>query len=263
MKLAIQSLLLFPFIFLSHQALATYTNCTKIIASGNSEYPPYLWRDADSDRLNGAVSYLINDLSKDLGIEIALIYGGPWGRVQEEAVSGRVDMIAGAFFTMPRTQYMDYVYPDFQATRTAIWFNQDNPFAFSEWNDLKAYQGITVINNSFGEEFDNFAKAQLHIGQVASLEQALQMLSAKRAEYLIYEEDPGHAYAKKMGITNLETQSVSVTEESLYLTLSKKSECNSDLLRSKISELLEKYRQEDRMDAYLNKAMILWSNQPS
>lgn len=239
--------------------IADQHQCKKMTASGNSEYPPYLWKPVDSMHLDGAISLLIKDLSKDLGIEIELLYSGPWGRVQEEVAAGRVDMIAGAFFTIPRTGYMDYLYPEFQATKTAVWYNKRQPFVFSVWHDLKPYQGVTVINNSFGEAFDEFAKANLAISKVASLQQALQMLSAQRVDYLIYEENPGQAYANRSGLQNLTTHPVSVTEENLYLTLSKKSKCNTAEIKAKISNLLKTYQAQHRMESYLKSALRMWA----
>ena len=44
--------------------------------------------------------------------------------------------------------------------------------AATRWPDLAGLQGVTVINNSFGEEFDRYAKDKLKLNQVASLDQA-------------------------------------------------------------------------------------------
>jgi polar amino acid transport system substrate-binding protein len=86
--------------------------CRGLQASGNPQYPPYLWRNpADADQLIGSNQALMQWLSKEIGLPIEVRYVGPWSRVQEEARSGRIDLIAGAFFTLPRTEYMDYVYP--------------------------------------------------------------------------------------------------------------------------------------------------------
>lgn len=243
-------------------AAAQTGECTTLKASGNAEYPPYLWRSAaDPAQLIGAVRLLIDDLANEIGIPITLTYSGPWGRVQEEVAAGRVDMIAGAFFTEPRTRYMDYLYPEFQGTQTSVWVNEDKPFAFNVWHDLKAYQGVTVINNSFGQEFDEFAKSQLNISQVASLEQGLRMVSAQRADYLLYEEEPGRAYAEQLAVTKLVTLPTEVTRQNLYLTLSKKSACNSAELKAKLAQALETFARDQRMEGYLQQAHELWASQ--
>ncbi len=235
-------------------------SCKLIRASGNAEYPPYLWHSDKSVYLHGAIAMLLKELSQEINTEIELVYSGPWGRVQEDVAAGRIDMIAGAFFTLPRTHYMDYIYPDMMLTKTAVWMNTKNPFPYTQWKDLKSYHGVTVINNSFGQEFDEYAKQQLNIEEVASLDQGLRMLSANRVDYLIYEENPGKAYAQKLSVNNLQTMPIEITRQKLYLTMSKKSPCNSPSLRAKISKTLNKFIQENRAEVLLKRAHALWAN---
>ncbi|MGY8872721.1 MAG: substrate-binding periplasmic protein [Pseudomonadales bacterium] len=234
-------------------------SCKLIRASGNAEYPPYLWRSEKSIYLHGAIAMLLEELAQEINTEIELVYSGPWGRVQEDVAAGRIDMIAGAFFTLPRTHYMDYIHPDMMRTKTAVWVNTNNPFPYTGWDDLKSYRGVTVINNSFGQEFDEYAKQQLTIEEVASLDQGLRMLSANRVDYLIYEENPGKAYAQKLNIKNLKAMPLEITRQSLYLTMSKKSPCNSPEIRAKISKTLKKFTQNKRAEILLKRAHTLWA----
>ena len=102
-------------------AVAQTATCKSLVATGNPEYSPYLWRDpADATRLIGANADLMQMLSKVIGLPITVKYVGSWARVQEEAKNGRIDLIAGAFLTMPRLEYMDYFHPAFRGTRTVI-----------------------------------------------------------------------------------------------------------------------------------------------
>ena len=258
-----QSVLLLSSAFALVFTSAVYAeNCKLIEASGNAQYPPYLWREpSDPARLTGAIAFMAEDLAKEVGIPINLAYRGPWGRIQLEVAEGRVDMITGAFFTHPRTEYMDYIYPEFQGTRTAVWVKKNYPIEFKEWKDLKPYVGITVVDNSFGQEFDEYAKEHLNIEEVSSLNQGLGMVSLGRIDYLIYEENPGHAYARKQGITNIETLEQPVTSQNLFLTVSKKSPCNSAQVKEKFSTALKKFTAEGRMAGYLKRALDLWEHQ--
>ncbi|MET0518670.1 MAG: transporter substrate-binding domain-containing protein [Burkholderiaceae bacterium] len=236
--------------------------CTRLIASGNPQYPPYLWRDpGDPNRLIGANAELMQRLSTELQLPIELRYVGPWARVQEEVRAGHVDLIAGAFWTLPRTEYMDYFQPAFQQTQSLIWVREGARLDYRRWEDLIGLQGVTVINNSFGEEFDSFARAHLKIGQVASLEQAFQMLQRARADYLIYEDAPGLAYLARMNIGGLRMLSPAVARESLYLTLSHRSACNSGEMRGRISRALSKLLRGDSMRALVQKNLQLWRGQ--
>ncbi|MFZ6712193.1 substrate-binding periplasmic protein [Undibacterium sp. TC9W] len=237
-------------------------SCKSLLATGNPEYPPYLWRDPeDENRLIGANAEWMQLLSKEIGIPIDIKYVGPWGRVQEEAKLGRVDLLAGAFFTLPRLEYMDYFYPAFRETRTVIWTRNNYNLPYKKWADLAGKQGVTVINNSFGEDFDRYAKESLKISMVPSLEQALKMLSLSRADYLIYEEDPGLAYVAKLNITGLKTVTPPITNENLYLTLSHKSACNTPEMRGRIAKAVYKLDKQNVMNKLIAANIQLWRKQ--
>jgi polar amino acid transport system substrate-binding protein len=241
---------------------ANAQTCQKIVATGNPEYSPYLWRDPeDETKLIGANADLIQLLAKEIGIPIEVRYTGPWSRVQELARAGRVDLIAGAFFNNARLDYMDYFHPAFRGTRTVIWTNPTNTFNYRKWSDLRDRKGLTVVNNSFGEEFDAYAKKSLSIANVATLEQALQMLVLSRADYLIYEEDPGLAFAAKLNINTLKVAPVAVSTENLFLTMAHKSPCNTGELRGRIAKAMLILTKEDAMKVLIDANILLWRKQ--
>ncbi|WP_213086189.1 ABC transporter substrate-binding protein [Roseateles sp. DAIF2] len=236
--------------------------CKQLIASGNPQYPPYLWRDTeDESRLVGANAEMLTWLSKELGLPIEARYIGPWGRVQEEARAGRIDLIAGAFFTLPRTEYMDYFHPPFRETRSVVWVREGSRLNYRRWADLAPLQGITVINNSFGEEFDRYAREHLKLAQVASLEQALQMLQRSRADYLVYEDSPAAAYQARLNIGDLKALTPPVANENLHLTLSHRSACNTPELRGRIARAMYKLARQGLMQAWVDKHIQLWKRQ--
>lgn len=236
--------------------------CDKLVVTGNPEYPPYLWRDpTDDTRLVGANADLMQLLAKEIGISVEMRYVGNWARVQEVVRSGRADMIAGAFYTLPRLEYMDYFYPAFRETRSVIWVQAGKPLKYKQWSDLRGLKGVTVINNSFGESFDRYAKESLSIDAVASLESALKVLQAGRVDYLVYEEDPGMAYAAKMEITGLRTVSPSISNESLYLTLSHRSPCNTGEFRGRVSRALYALHKQGVMNKLIEANIQLWRRQ--
>lgn len=251
---------LFALGFASLGHTADPPTCTQLVASGNPEYPPYLWRDpADETRLIGAASELIQRLSQEIGIPITVRYAGPWGRVQEEVRQGQVDLIAGAFFTLPRLEYMDYFQPPIHNTRSVIWMQAARSFEYRRWEDLRGKNGVTVINNSFGEGFDRYAEKNLRIDKVASLDGALRMLSLGRADYLVYEDAPGEAVAAKLGIKGLRTAKTPISSEDLFLTLSHQSKCNTGALRGRISQAMYKLHKAKLMDELVASAVKQWS----
>ncbi len=236
-------------------------NCTRLLASGNPDYPPYLWpAESDRNHLIGAAADFLKRVGEAAGVEIEVVNTGSWGRVQQNMRDGSIDMIAGAFLTIPRLQYMDYFFPAFQGTRTVIWTRDNVDINYRHWPDLRGLEGLTVINNSFGQEFDAYAKGNLTIREVPSLEQGLHMLERNRAEYVIYEEFPGKAIAARANIKGIRSYDVPVSTENLYLAMSNKSPCNTGALRGRIAQALFKLVSEDVMSDMLEASIARWGN---
>ena len=236
-------------------------DCTQLLASGNPDYPPYLWVSEDGARLEGAAADFLTRVGELAGVEINIINAGSWGRVQQNMREGTLDLIAGAFFTVPRLEYMDYFHPPFQGTRTVIWTRDNLDIKYQEWADLRGLEGLTVINNSFGQAFDSYAASNLTITEVPNLAQGLGMLSRDRAEYLIYEEFPGKAVAAHENITNIRSYDTPVSTENLYLTMSHKSECNTGELRGRLSRAVFDLVSRNVMTEMLEASIQEWGDQ--
>lgn len=236
-------------------------DCSHLVASGNPDYAPYLWVDEDGHNLRGAAAEFIKKVGENAGVTIEVIYGGGWGRVQQQVRDGQIDLVAGAFLTMPRLGYMDYFHPSFQGMRTVIWTRDNFDLGYRKWSDLVGIEGLTVINNSFGQAFDAYARHNLTIREVPSLEQGLRMLSLNRAEYLIYEEFPGRAMAVQENITNIRSYETPVSTENLYVTMSHKSACNTGELRGRISQAVLDLVSQGAMAELLAASIREWGAQ--
>lgn len=257
-RMVIALSVLFPF---SSLVSAEETNeCKALTATGNSEYPPFLWRASEkNDVLMGANSRIIDEISRRLGIPIRLIHTGPWSRAQLEVKTGRVDLMAGAFYTDERTEYMDYLSPAFLYTSSVIWKRRGQTLNYHDKKDLIGKSGVTVINNSFGQSFDEFAAENLSILSVASLEQAFRMLIAGRVDYAIYEKSPGIAYQELLSLQEgVEPIAPSISSEGLYLTISKNSPCNTPELKQTIANILQDMSSQGINDKALTDGFTDW-----
>ena len=87
------------------------------------------------------------------------------------------------------------------------------------------------------------------------------MLSVGRAEYVVYEEDPGLALAAKLDYTGLKTSAVAVSNEGLYLTLSHLSPCNTGEMRGRIAKALHKLIADNAMKKLVEANIQLWRKQ--
>lgn len=249
-------------IFLSPRVALSKDACDHLTATGNAEYPPYLWRDPHNpQRLIGANADLIKHLGTMLGIQIDVIYGGPWSRAQEEVRAGRVDMLAGYFLTSDRARTMDFVNPPFLFTSSMIWVRQNEAFLYHGWSDLVGHSGGTLVNNSYGQAFDDYAKANLSLEAVPTANQAFQKLIHKRNDFVIFEQFPGKALAKKLGVdAAVEPLEPPISSEGLYLALSQNSQCTRQL-RNRVNEEMQKIVSSPLPQELVESNLELWSAQ--
>ncbi len=232
--------------------------CTEMLASGNPEYPPLLWRTGDEGKqLTGAVPALLQELFTPLGVTVSSPYMGSWARVQRLARTGEIDIVAGAFVAPERFQHMDYVQPPMIHLPSAVWVPKGKTLLFQHWQDLKGLTGSTLIGNSFGEAFDLFAKEQLTIEHVRSINQSFRMARAGRVDYVLYELLQGHAKLAREGWEDdFEALPTPVSKEDLFLTLSKQSRCNTFEFRTRVAarlrELVDSGRVMELVQEYTN-----------
>ena len=255
-------LLLFAALLMPALAVAA-GKCERLVATGNPEYPPYLWRDPQNlQQLIGANADLLQHLAKELGVVVDIIYTGPWSRAQDEVRTGRVDLIAGAFLTLPRLEVMDYVHPAFFYTPSVVWVHRGAEFPYAGWDDLRNRTGDTLVNNSFGQAFDDYAKSNLTLEGVASLTQAFQKLLLGRTDYVLYERYPGQALADSLGMQDdLLVLDPPISSEGLYLTLSHNSACNDAWLRGMLAKKMNEAVASGLPDVLLQRNLQRWKDQ--
>ena len=216
------------------------TDCKTLTVSGNPEYPPLLWRSAEEEGvLVGAVPALLREIVEPMGLEVVVRDLGSWARVQHVARKGDIDMVAGAFITSERIGYMDYLLPPITHLPTAVWVPKGGEFIYRHWPDLLGKRGSTLINNSFGQNFDRYADTNLRIEGVRSIEQSFRMALVGRVDYVLYEVLQGQVKLADLGVAGqFEALEPPVSREGLFFTFTKESLCNSFELREAVADRL-------------------------
>lgn len=234
--------------------------CKKIVVTGNPQYPPILFRDkTNPGKLVGISIELLEKAFGELGIEVEAVDSGSWARAQKDAQTGQVDMLAGAFITEERKTYMDYILPPFMTIPSVIWVMKGQAFPFEKWEDLIGLTGGTLINNSFGEKFDAFAKEKLTIEQIPRIELAFRKLEAGRNRYVLYESYQGLAILESLGFKDkFEYLPLPVSEEGLYFTFSQKSACNDPKLKDHLVQKVNEYTEQKMVDQLMEKYLAIW-----
>lgn len=233
--------------------------CDTLVVSGNPDYPPLLWRsDRAPGLLTGAVAAFLREVVEPLGVEVQIRDTGSWARVQRQAELGEIDLVAGAFMTPERIGYMDYVVPAMAHLPTMIWVPKTRPLVYRHWPDLRGKQGSTLINNSFGQGFDRYAKGNLTIDGVRTIEQSFLMAKANRVDYVLYEQLQGQV---KLALLGLADEFVAleppVSREGLFFGFPKRSACNSvafrDAFKAQLSLLNDQGRLQTLIEEYTDR----------
>lgn len=241
-------------------ALSYAADCQRLTFSSNTEYPPYLWpTQTESAPLEGFLVSFMQRLSTVTGIAMQPVYVGPWVRTQSQAHKGQLDLIA-VFHTDKRATWLDYLQPELIQTPSSIWINKHNPIVFQQFSDLNALSGLSVTGNSLGQAFDRYAAKHLSITEISSIGQALRMLEEQRADYLVYELEPGKSFVSKLKTNEVVPLAKAVSSEAIFLALSKQSECNTDALQKKLSLALEQAQQEGWAEEMLVDAQLKWQS---
>ena len=237
--------------------------CERLIATGSAEFPPYVWRDPHNpERLMGVTVELLKQLGQELGIEIDVIYTGPWSRALDEVRTGRVDMLAGAYLTLDRLEQMDFIHPPAVITDNVLWVPADSELVYEGWSDLTGLKGDKLLGNSLGQSFDEYAQDNLSLEEVASITQAFQKLLHNRTDYVIYGRQPGEAFAHSIGSADeLKALAPAVSYEGLYLTVSHKSACNNAWLRGQLARKMTKLLSAGVPEQLLQSNQQVWKSQ--
>jgi polar amino acid transport system substrate-binding protein len=243
-------------------AHAADAECKKMILTGNSGYPPISWRDrARPNEILSVAGELVQMAMKEKGVAVELRYVGPWKRAQLAIKTGEADAIHSAYINEERKQYMDYTAVPFIMDPTVVFVKKGKPIPFKQKEDLVGLSGASPIGESYGDEFDNFAKAKLKIDLTTSVEVALKKLLADRVQYVVHGMYPGLAAAESAGILDqIEYMPTPVITAGMYVAFSKKSPCSAkyrDYLSAKIAE----YVKQGETERLVKKYTAIWKEQ--
>lgn len=220
---------------------------TSATLSGHPEWPPIMFQDGAA--IDGAGVALLRKILMDVGRVSTSRYAGPWDEVQAKARTGEVDMLVAAYKTTERETYMLYSDP-YTTDPVALFVAAGKAFPFTNWNVLVGRKGVAMVGDSYGQQFDDFAAANLPLTRTSTAAQAFALLSSGQADYFLYSLYAGDDYLKKTG-TAAQFQSLStfVTEEPFYFTISKQSPFTAYL--AQINQAIAKYKADGTIDALI------------
>lgn len=213
-----------------------------ITVTGHPDYPPVIWATKDGKELQGAGVELIKIIFKEINVTVVFTNVQTWGRAQEEVKNGRIDMLLPPYKTNERSAFYNYSAEPFIMDETVIFVKKGKEFSFEGLKDLLNYQGVAIINDSFGAEFDGLDKTNKNMTRLATTEQCFKFVEKNRARYIIAGISSGRAALIKLKLENdYVILPKRVITTGLYAPISKKSPWNIPEINNYLHKKFEEY----------------------
>ncbi|WP_349616708.1 substrate-binding periplasmic protein [Azotobacter salinestris] len=236
--------------------------CERLVATGDPEQPPYLWRDPQNPgQLIGASADLLELLAKALDVKIDLIRSGSRVRAEENVASGRIDLLLGSFPDSARRASLDFIEPALFVQSAVVWVRKDRVFPYGGWSDLYGHRGAILANDRFAREFDLLSSTALPLEEVSTLSEALRMLQRGEVAYLLGERHAVQAAAESLGMLAEIQPLPPLVSEGLYLAVGRDSACNTPDLRARLATRLAELDAAGLAESLLQRNAARWKAQ--
>jgi PAS domain S-box-containing protein len=171
---------------------------SKLIAGGDSEYPPYSFLD-EKGNPSGYDVDLMRAVAKELGILID-IQLKPWSDVMTDLKENRIDFIQGILKNKQREKYLIFSTPN--ALASYVVFARKGTIIPE---DISRLTGKVIIQEN--DYFYDIAKSEGYfkgrIINVHSHNEAVKKLSSGEADYAVLAKIPALNFIKREGIKNI------------------------------------------------------------
>jgi polar amino acid transport system substrate-binding protein len=236
--------------------------CERLIATGNPDQPPYLWRDPqEPQHLVGASADLLKELGKALALKIEVIDAGKRSAAEADAVSGRVDLLAGSYLTPERLEQFDFIHPSYLEVPVHVWVQRDKAPLFTRLSDLASHSGLAVGAGGFAPPLAVQVEA-LKLKRTSRAEDALQQLLQGKVDYLLLERHAGQGLVERLRLAGLRALEPALGSEPLYLALSHDSACNDPWLRGQLAKKMTEFVAAGLPQTLLQHNLERWKQQP-
>lgn len=246
----------------SSQAMAA-GKCERLIATGNPDQAPYLWRDPQNpQQLIGAGADLLKALGGELGVTVEVIHAGKASSAEAAARNGRVDLLLGSYLTPERLEQFDFVHPAYLEVPVQVWTQRDKAPLFTRYADLASHRGLAVEADNFPATLARRADEQFKAKRSGKAREALQQLQQGRVDYLLLERHAGRTLVAGQGLDGeLLPLEPALAVEPLYLAISHNSACNDPWLRGQLARKLTEFRVAGLPQALLQRNIERWKGQ--
>jgi len=171
---------------------------TELVVGGDHNFPPYEFLDSKGEPAGFNID-LIRALARRMDFRLTFRLG-PWSRVRKELVTGKIDLLAGMFFSKERDRFVDFSTPH-TVLRHALFTRKGSP-EIRSLEDLRGKE-ILVQRDDIMHDFIRERVPKENLFLVDSPLDALRVLSSGKHDCALVAELQGLYLAKAYGLNNL------------------------------------------------------------
>lgn len=244
---------------------ATGGKCDRLVATGDADNPPFLWRDPQNPkRLIGANADLLKRIAESLDLKLDMLYAGDAGKALDEVRSGRMDVLADATLSVEKLTQFDFIHPSITALETSAWVRNDPGFLYASRQDLIGRSGSYVAKTEFDGRFSAYAKQHLDLATAPNLAEAMQHLLGGKVDYVLHERYSAVAQAGPLGLLNeVQRLEPAVSTRGMHLAVAHDSACNGPWLRGQLAVKMTELREAGVPGQLLADNLERWRQQQS
>ena len=239
---------------LTPASYADTDDCSRIKLNGSSVwYPVSMRRQADGS-LDGVFPDLALDVFNALGVPLMVGSELPWKRLLTLLEHGQIDVLAGAYLTDERLAKYGVSLPVMEEEVSVI-VRSNLAVRPQSLKDLAGLRGVAPFGATFGEEFENFAAANLAIERqpFEDFKTNVLLVAEEKADYLIIARQEGEVMIREAGVEGkVEVLPWHASVNTLHFLFSRATPCikmleafDEELLRRResgqLEELIEGY----------------------
>ena len=240
-------------------ALASARAENKVIRwATNPNYPPYDWA-VDDQHYAGAASELLK-LIAPAGYALREVMV-PWGRAQEMAKRGEIDLLVNLRITPERSEWLQFSQQPTFYNPIVVFMRRERAIPFKSWDELKPLRGGVTIGDAFGNGFDEYLKAQLSVEAIPNMSGNFHKLESDRIDYFVSGYYMGLAWLAQAGFgERIVALQPPISQNYIHLAFSRLSP-HRHLLPG-IDRRLAALNADGTLDRLLKEQLAIFSAQP-
>ncbi len=263
MRFALLSRFAFATFLLASPLLASAAaKCERLIATGASNNPPYLWRDPQNpERLIGANADLLTRAAEAMGLQLEVLHSGDAQAALEEVRTGRIDILADAVLVADRLDELDFIHPPILQLQTLVWAPRNRTFGYGSREDLSGLRAWCWPGaRSAASSTPSPPTPAAASGPGA--DPGAAGTGDRRRDYLLHERFSVLSRAEPLGLMDdIEPLEPPVLSRSMHFAVSHDSACNSAWLRGQLALKMTEFRAAGLPRQLIEENLARWTAQ--